>query len=258
MDAMTKEYNSKTSNRDYAVFTGKTIKFGGSHGRETATGMGVKICIEKFAQKKNIILQGKRFVLQGFGNVGSAIATLLSDIGLICVGVGDHTGYIYNTNGIDITSLSKYAKTNKGINGFQNFMDITKDEFFAKDTDFVIPAALEMQIDHIITENLHDNVVAIFEAANGPTTYEADQQLYNKNIAVIPDVLCNSGGVVVSYYEWLQNRRYESWTAEKVNSLLLKQMESTFDLVYEHSVEKKISLRQSAFTIALENIKPYE
>ena len=257
MDAMTKEYNSKTSNRDYAVFTGKSIDFGGSHGREMATGMGVKICVQKFAEKNNIRLQGKRFILQGFGNVGSAIATLLSEIGLICVGVGDHTGYIHNLDGFDMYSLIQFVKTKKGISGFQGFANITKQDFFALDTDFIIPAALEMQIDAMTVDNIHENVIAVFEAANGPTTYEADQKLFDKNITLIPDVLCNSGGVVVSYYEWLQNRRYETWPPEKIQSLLLKQMESTFDKVYTLSNIEKITFRKAAFIIALENIKPY-
>lgn len=257
MDEMTKEYNLKSTKRDYGVFTGKTTSFGGSHGRELATGMGVKICLEKLAEKRNIVLKGKTYIVQGFGNVGCAIANLLCSIGLVCIGAGDHTGYIQNYKGIDIEELTQYTKKYGGVYGFNEYTDCTRETFFSIPADFVIPAALEMQIDDEIALAIDSKCIAVLEAANGPTTIEGDRILRSRNIDVIPDVLCNSGGVVVSYYEWLQNRSYNTWSVDKVNESLRQRMEHTFDQVYCYSQENACSLRNSAFYIALQNLKAY-
>lgn len=257
MDAMTKEYNQKSSRRDYGVFTGKTIAFGGSHGREAATGMGVKICLVQFAKKRNISLENKTYIVQGFGNVGSTVASLLSSIGLVCVGVGDHTGYVHSKDGLNVNALVAYVKKYGGVYGFSDCKTCEKNEFFSIETDFVIPAALEMQIDEQIASNLSSRCIAVLEAANGPTTKEGDVILEKRNISVLPDVLCNSGGVVVSYYEWLQNTSHQSWPSSKVDTMLHARMEETFNKVYDISVQQDTTFRKSAFFVALENLKAY-
>ena len=257
MDVMTKEYNSKSTIRDYGVFTGKSITFGGSQGRESATGMGVKLCLEMYAQKNKIDLQGKSFILQGFGNVGSAIAQLLSPLGLVCVGVGDHTGYIYSEEGFNIHRLYEHVQKNKGVSGYDHGVQCDKTEFFSKKCHFIIPAALEMQIDEEIAKKVDSDCIAILEAANGPTNTEADKVFEERLVDVIPDVLCNSGGVVVSYYEWIQNRAYETWPLKKVHSLLTERMQETFNEVHDYSKTNNVTYRNAAFKIAMESLESY-
>ena len=256
MDAMTKEYNLKLTTRDYGVFTGKSVDFAGSEGRNDATGMGVKICIEEFAKMKGADLRGKTFIVQGFGNVGSAVARLLSPLGLVCIGIGDHTGYKMSVEGFNIHRLCEHVRTERSIAGYDHGKDCTNEDFFAISCDYIIPAALELQITESIAKNM--KCTAIFEAANGPTTFEADSILYEKNIHVFPDVLCNSGGVVVSYYEWLQNRSYEHWTESDVHKKLTDRMKSVFNEVVSVSIKDNIPYRTAAFKIALENISMFE
>jgi glutamate dehydrogenase (NAD(P)+) len=209
MDCMTNAYNENSDCKDLAVFTGKNIECGGSQGRNAATGRGVYICVEEYAKMKNIDLKGKTYIIQGFGNVGSHTARLLSPLGLVCIGIGDHTGYIYCDEGFNIHKVAEHVLKYGGVKDYMNGNDITKEDFFKIQCDFMIPAAMELQITDSIAE--HIKCSAIFEAANGPTTLSAEKILIEKNIDVIPDVLCNSGGVVVSYYEWLQNLQYQYW-----------------------------------------------
>lgn len=255
MDAMTKEYNSRATRRDYGVFTGKSVAFGGSEGRSDATGMGVRICIEEYAKRNNLDLQGRTYIVQGFGNVGSAVARLLTPLGLVCVGVGDHTGYLTSVEGFNIHRMCEYARENRGVRGYDNGTERSREEFFATQCDFVIPAALELQISGNIAETM--TCSAIFEAANGPTTAEGDAVLARRGIPVIPDVLCNSGGVVVSYYEWLQNRSYEHWTTAKVQTLLEKRMVQTFAEVVNITERDGCSYRTAAFRLAMNNLSAY-
>tara|TARA_B100000482_G_scaffold187852_1_gene166999 strand:- start:669 stop:1892 length:1224 start_codon:yes stop_codon:yes gene_type:complete len=257
MDAMTKEYNSKSTKRDYGVFTGKSISFGGSQGRESATGMGVKICLEIYAQKKEINLHGKTYILQGFGNVGSAIAQLLSPMGLVCVGVGDHTGYMYSEEGFNIHRLYEHVKKHRGVTGYDHGLSCDKTEFFSKKCNFIIPAALEMQIDEDVAKSVSSECIAILEAANGPTNLDADAIFEERLIDVIPDVLCNSGGVVVSYYEWLQNRAYETWPLKKVDYLLTERMKETFNEVDYFSKTNNVTYRKAAFQLAINSLNAY-
>lgn len=255
MDWMTSEYNIKSAKRDMAVFTGKSVKYGGSHGRSAATGQGVTICIREYAKWKNIDLKGKTYVLQGFGNVGSYTAQLLNTLGMVCVGVGDYSGYLTSTEGFNIHKLSDHAKAHGCIGEYESGLKVSKEEFFQKECEFMIPAALELQITSEIANSL--KCKTIVEAANGPTTHDADDVLKQKNIDILPDVLCNSGGVVVSYYEWLQNLRYETWSKEYIEKQLDERMVSTFSKVVSYSETKKCSLREACYVISVENLAGY-
>ncbi len=255
MDWMTSKYNERSTRRDMAVFTGKSVSCGGSKGRNEATGQGVAICIREYAKFKNINLRGKTYILQGFGNVGSCTAQILNSLGMVCIGVGDYSGYYTCKEGFNIHKLKEYVMQKKCVQDYEAGESKTKEEFFKTKCDFVIPAALELQITKETAENL--DCMAVIEAANGPVTEEADVLLEQKNIDIIPDVLCNSGGVVVSYYEWLQNLRYEYWDEEKIQNDLDRRMTTTFSKVIEFSKNNNCSLRQACFTIALNNLSCY-
>ena len=253
MDEMIKAYNDNHPCEELATFTGKSVSSGGSLGREAATGKGVYICIREYAKRNNITLTGKTYIVQGFGNVGSNTAKLLSPLGLVCVAIGDHTGYIYCEEGFNVYKVSEYVKKNGGVNGYPNGTVLeNKDDFFKTKCDFIIPAALELQITDEITQNI--DCTAIFEAANGPISLSAEKKLQSKNIDIIPDILCNSGGVIVSYFEWLQNLSYEKWSEEKVNNLLDEKMTSTFNFVSNLIDKDKLTYRQACFKIAIERI----
>jgi len=253
MDWMTSEYNNRRTFRDMAVFTGKSVACGGSEGRVQATGWGLVICIREWALWKKINLSGKTYLLQGFGNVGSNAALLLAPLGMICIGVGDHTGYITCEEGFNIHRLSEYVKTNGSIEKYYTGTVVTKEQFFGTKCDFIIPAAMELEITKEIAPSI--NCTAIFEAANGPIDVEAEGVLAENGIDVVPDILCNSGGVVVSYYEWLQNLRHEQWTEEHVNRQLEQKMCDTFARVVEFAEENSCSFRCASYALAIRRLE---
>lgn len=255
MDWMTAAYNRKSTVRDMGVFTGKSVGFGGSEGRVSATGRGVMICMREYAKMHSLDLTGATFIVQGFGNVGSHAAQLMTKLGMVCVGVGDHTGYLECSEGFNVYKLSEYAKANRCIQGYTSGNEISKADFFAIKCDFVIPAALELQITAELAETMQCR--AVFEAANGPTTFDADVVLDRRGIDVVPDVLCNSGGVVVSYVEWLQNVHHEAWSAERVERFLDERMTSSFARVYELSHERTCTPRKAAFALAVARISAF-
>jgi len=252
MDCMTRKYNEKSVKRDMGVFTGKSERCGGSAGRNSATGQGVMICLREYSKYKNIDLKGKTYILQGFGNVGSYTAQLLNMLGLVCIGVGDYSEYLTCTEGFNIHKLSLHVQTKGCVKGYESGTSTTKEDFFKTKCDFVIPAALELQINEDVAKNL--NCSTVIEAANGPTSKLADDILESRNIDVLPDILCNSGGVIVSYFEWLQNLRYETWNLEKIESGLDKKMTQTFYKVMEVSEKNKCSMRKASFLISFENL----
>ena len=207
MDWMTDAYQKKAQSHNNAVFTGKSVDCGGSKGREQATGYGVVECIKLWASKKNINLCGKTFIVQGFGNVGSNTSILLIQLGMICVGVADHTRCIKSDEGFNVFKLKEYCKENKTLENYQYGETILPDEFFSLECLIAIPAAKELVI--CGNEGNKLNCKLIVEAANGPIDLEAEKLILEKNIEIIPDILANSGGVIVSYYEWLQNKSSE-------------------------------------------------
>jgi len=252
MDWMAESYGHNNLVNHKATFTGKSLIGGGSQGRTEATGRGVVDCIKEWSKLNNVDLKGKSYLIQGFGNVGSYTARFLEETGMVLHGVGDHTGYLYDKDGINVNNLIEYVKENRSIENYSHGIQMNKEEFFKQDVYIVIPAALELQIDENIAKNLKCKLVV--EAANGPLTFNADKVLKERNIDVIPDILANSGGVVVSYYEWLQNKRYEFWSLDEVRLKLDSRMSETFNMVYELTKSKSLTMRMASYSLALDRI----
>jgi glutamate dehydrogenase (NAD(P)+) len=243
MDWMNDEHKKVMNSTKEGNYTGKSVLLGGSQGRTEATGYGVCQSIKEWANVNNFDLNGKTFIVQGFGNVGSYAAKFLEENGMKMVAVGDHTGYF--SGDFDLTNLMEFSQKNGGIKGFSNLKELSKEDFFKTKCDIVVPAALELQITEEIAENLDCKLVA--EGANGPTYFAADKVFERRGIDVIPDILANSGGVVVSYFEWLQNKQSEYWSKEKVISKLEDKMGQTFIKINNIKNEKKITYRQACY-----------
>ena len=234
------------------VVTGKPVASGGTLGREKATGQGVVHCITEWAEERDFNLGGSTLMVQGFGNVGSHAAVILSKLGVSTIAVGDHTGYMYNPEGFNPHKLQDWVKKNRSIAGYPGGKPISREEFFRIKADLFIPAALEAQIGVDEARDLQVRIVA--EGANGPCTPEGEKILLDRGIDIIPDVLANAGGVTVSYYEWVQNKRSESWTLEEVDHRLEKAMKNAYREVGELARQKKCSLRVAAYAVALQRI----
>lgn len=234
------------------VVTGKPVASGGTLGREKATGQGVVHCITEWAEERDFNLGGSTLMVQGFGNVGSHAAVILSKLGVSTIAVGDHTGYMYNPEGFNPHKLQDWVKKNRSIAGYPGGKPISREEFFRIKADLFIPAALEAQIGVDEARDLQVRIVA--EGANGPCTPEGEKILLDRGIDIIPDVLANAGGVTVSYYEWVQNKRSESWTLEEVDHRLEKAMKKAYREVGELARQKKCSLRVAAYAVALQRI----
>ncbi|MCM4166390.1 Glutamate dehydrogenase [Arenibacter antarcticus] len=236
------------------VVTGKPIGSGGSEGRDRATGYGVFLNIKFWSERKKVSLKRKKFIVQGFGNVGYWAAHFLENEGALLVGVQDAYGSIANSDGIMVAELFNYSQQNKGsILNFPNASAFENSDFFGLECDICIPAALGNQI----TTNNADRIKAflIAEGANGPTDVEGEEILLKKGIGVIPDILCNSGGVIGSYFEWLQNRNGEIWQMDEVMAKLDKKMKEVFDKVYDKAEKTNGDMRTAAFVIAIERIE---
>ncbi len=235
-------------NRNIHVVTGKPIQSGGSLGRDKATGQGVVFLIEQWAHDNEFDLGNSTCVVQGFGNVGSWTARLLKPHGVKLLAVEDHTGAITNPDGIDPDALAEYAVAHRGIAGFSGGRHIDHKTFMATRCDIFIPAALEHQITAETAPLLHTRLVA--EAANGPTDPDGDAFLRKHNVPIIPDVLCNAGGVIVSYFEWLQNKRTEFWDIDEVDAKLKRKILGGYRRVVQSAAEYKTDLRTAAYVVA--------
>jgi glutamate dehydrogenase (NAD(P)+) len=235
-----------------SVVTGKPIEMGGSRGRREATGRGVLFTIREACKHKGINLKGAGCVVQGFGNVGSVTAELLHKDGAKIVGVCDVFGGLCNPDGIDIPALLEYVKKNKKVVGYPGAKAIDSREILKLECDVLVPAALE----NVITAKTANDIKAaiVAEGANGPTTPDADKILESRGVFVIPDILCNSGGVTVSYFEWVQDRQGYFWTEDEVNSRLEAIMVKAFQDVLQMSVENKSSMRIAAFMLAIRRV----
>jgi glutamate dehydrogenase (NAD(P)+) len=247
-----------TANRGEArgVVTGKTLSAGGSHGREQATGQGIVHCITEWARDRRLDLNGCTYTVQGYGNVGSNTARILARTGATLVAVGDWKGYISNPEGINPFKLAEYVGRTGSVAGYPGTQSITRADFFAVEADIFVPAALELEIGEAEAKALRCKVVV--EGANGPTDPRAEPILTEKGIAVIPDILANSGGVCVSYYEWLQNKRSEIWDLEEIEEKLAKRMKRTYLAVSEYAATRKCDWRTAAMSLALGRLaKPY-
>lgn len=243
--------NERNSGR--GVVTGKTIAAGGSYGRAEATGAGVVHCITEWAKDKSFNLDGCHVIIQGFGNVGSYTARLLSQKGAVVVGVGDVGGYLANPEGINPHKLGEHVAKTGSVGGYRGATKITREEFFALEADIFVPAALELELGLAEAKSL--KVKMVVEGANGPTYPEAEEHLLGKGVDVIPDILCNSGGVIVSYYEWLQNKRSEQWDHADVLARLEKRMKQTYGQVRNYVATKKTDWRTASYAIGLERLK---
>jgi glutamate dehydrogenase (NAD(P)+) len=215
------------------VITGKDVRIGGSEGRTKATGQGVAYTIEDYYAEKGETLKGKTFIVQGFGNVGSWAASILQGMGARLLAVNDVDGTLYNPDGIDANELMKYASDPKNLKrsvlGFPGAQVISKADFWQVKADIAVPAALGGEITADIAEKL--NVKLVAEGANGPTTPDADRVLEKRKIDIIPDIICNAGGVTVSYYEWIQNKRMEAWTEKDVDTRLEHALKKNYRII---------------------------
>jgi glutamate dehydrogenase/leucine dehydrogenase len=234
------------------VVTGKPVASGGTLGREKATGQGVVHCITEWALERGFNLGGSTLIVQGFGNVGSNTAVILSKLGASTIAVGDHSGYLYNPEGFNPHKLQEYVKKHRSIAGYPGGKVITREEFFRVKADIFIPAALENQVGAEEASALQVRLVA--EGANGPCTPDGEKVLQERGIDILPDVLANSGGVTVSYYEWVQNKRSESWSLDEVDARLEKAMKRAYREVVEMARQKKCSLRIAAYAVAVTRI----
>lgn len=240
-------------NRCTHVVTGKPIKSGGSQGRDKATGQGVVYTIKKWAEDNKFNLKEATYFVQGFGNVGSWASRLLNQHGPTLIAVEDHSGAIANPDGIDPDELTDYVKEHREIAGFPGSRSLNHSEFMATTADIFIPAALQDQIDSETAKMLKVKLVA--EGANGPTDPDGDRILREKGIDIIPDILCNSGGVVVSYFEWLQNKRSEYWDLEEVDCKLRKRIINAYLNVKDAAIKNKTDWRTAAYIVALCNLE---
>jgi glutamate dehydrogenase len=228
--------------------TGKPLVLGGSHGRESATAKGVTICIREAAKTKGIDIKGARVVVQGFGNAGSFLAKFMHDAGAKVVGISDAYGALYNPEGLDIDYLLDRRDSFGTVTKL--FKDtITNKELLELDCDILVPAAIENQITR---ENAHKiKATIVVEAANGPTTIEATKILTKRGILLVPDVLASSGGVTVSYFEWVQNNQGYYWTEEEVETKLEHVMVKAFHTVLKTSETRKVNMKLAAYMVGV-------
>lgn len=234
------------------LITGKPVEIGGSLGRNTATARGCTFVIREAAKKIGLNLNGATYVVNGFGNAGSYAAFYMKEFGAKLIACNDSKGGAYNPDGMDPVAVNEWKKEHKTVKGFPGSRDITTKELYALPVDVIIPAALENSLTADIAPNVKAKIIA--EAANGPTTPEADEILNSKGIMVIPDILASAGGVTVSYFEWVQNLQNFYWTAEEVNQRLEKIMVNAFEEVYAMHEAKKVSMREAAFLVAVKRV----
>jgi glutamate dehydrogenase (NAD(P)+) len=235
------------------VVTGKPVEAGGSLGRDKATGQGVVFTIEEWVKEKGLNLDGATYTVQGFGNVGSWASRLLKAHGAKLIAVEDATGVIANEKEIDADDLTNHVAKTGGVKGYPGAKETDHKTLLSTKADIFIPAALENQITAETAPLLQVRVVA--EGANGPTDPDGDDILNKKGIDILPDILCNAGGVIVSYFEWLQNKRSEFWDLKEVDSKLHKKMVSAYARVRDTAKEIKTDWRTAAYIVALRRLE---
>jgi glutamate dehydrogenase (NAD(P)+) len=247
-------YATKIGYVEPGVVTGKPIVLGGSRGRESATGRGLLVTTREALKSLGRPFEGCRVVVQGFGNVGSNAARLLAQAGARIIAVSDVRGGVINANGLDIDRLIMFRKETGGVGGFPGTEPIGNDELLELECDVLLPAALEGQI----TERNADRVRArlVVEGANGPTTHEADQILQARGVPVVPDIMANAGGVVVSYFEWVQDRYGYFWKEDEVNDRMEEKMVTAYRSLIEAADRFSLGLdyRTAAYSVAMQRI----
>ncbi len=247
-------YSMKVGYACPEIVTGKPVELGGCVGRREATGRGVVYCVIEALRELDIRPDEATAVVQGFGNVGSVTCDELSKLGTKVIAVGDRYGAIRNTKGIDVPALTRYAaaRPDKSIVGYPDAEAIDPNDLLTTPCTILVPAAMEQVITGTNAAKIKCRVLA--EGANGPTTPDADAILANSEIFIIPDVLCNAGGVTVSYFEWVQDLQQLMWSEKQVNEKLQELMLGSFKKVRKRSRERKISMRQSALSIGVEKV----
>ena len=234
------------------VITGKPIALGGSEGRNEATARGAVYCIVEAAAHVGMDLSRSTVAVQGFGNAGSIAARLIRHEGATVVAVSDSTGGIHNPNGLDIDRVIAWKKEHGTVQGFPGADDVTNAEVLEVDCDILIPAALENQITSRNADRIKARMIA--EAANGPTTPEADEILYDRGVFLIPDILCNAGGVTVSYFEWVQDLNRDHWSEAIVNAKLKEIMVQAFHETLTISRKEEVNMRTGAYLLAVQRV----
>lgn len=234
------------------VVTGKPIHLGGSLGRVKATGRGVFVTGREAARRAGIPLDGARVAVQGFGNVGSAAAELFAGAGAKIVAAQDHTGSIINMGGFDMADLMAHVRSTGGVGGFKGGDTMSDESFWDVDCEILIPAALEGQITAERANRIKAKLV--LEGANGPTVPSADDILADRGVLVVPDVICNAGGVTVSYFEWVQDFSSFFWSEDEINLRLDKIMVDALKHIWVTADKYKVSLRTATFAVACERI----
>jgi len=252
MGWMMDEYSLMKGVNAPGLITGKPMILGGSAGRGAATGRGTMICIREAARKVGLSLRGATAAIQGFGNVGSHTALLLAELGVKIVGIVDARGGAYDPRGIDIQEAVAHYQENGTVKGLPGTTDIDSGTLFGLDVEILVPAALENVITLSNVDSIKARIVA--EAANGPTTPEAARVMTEKGILQIPDILCNAGGVTVSYFEWVQNIQNYYWSEEEVNEKLETMMVNAFNAVYKMMEERGVSMRRAAYMVAIKRL----
>lgn len=245
-------YSMNTGSTATGVVTGKPIHLGGSLGRVKATGRGVFVTGREAARRINLALDGARVAVQGFGNVGSAAAELFVQAGAKIVAIQDHTGTICNDKGIELADLMPTLKQYGGVGHFKGAEKIADESFWDVKCDILIPAALESQVTPARARRTSAKLV--LEGANGPTLPEADDILTGRGILVVPDVICNAGGVTVSYFEWVQDFSSFFWTEDEINMRLDKIVVGALKRIWDTADRHKITLRTATFAVACERI----
>jgi len=236
-----------------SIVTGKPVGLGGSLGRREATGRGVAYLINRAADATGLDIGKCAAVIQGFGNVGSVAAYSLARYGAKIIAVSDVQGGIYNSKGLDLTALEKYAAQNNGLAGFPGAEPVSNEQLLLLPCDILVPAAMERQITAANAGKIQCRILA--EAANGPTTPEPDEILrQRKEIFIIPDVLCNAGGVVVSYFEWVQDLQSFFWSESEIADKLFRILETSWAQILNQSRKQNISMRMAALSVGISRV----
>lgn len=252
MGWMRDEYEKLSGTTAPGVITGKSVENGGSQGRTEATGFGGGYVLREALNAGLVPAERKTIAIQGFGNVATYLAEYVKEHGFKVVALSDSKGGVYNENGIDVAAAEAHKKETRALKGLEGTTEITNEALLELDVDVLVPAALE----NVLTKENADKIKAkfILEMANGPTTPEADEIFAKNGVTVVPDILANSGGVCVSYFEWYQNQNNESWTKEDVLKKLDEHMVKAFTAVRDAQTKHNTTMRTAAYIVALERI----
>ncbi|MGI6704610.1 MAG: Glu/Leu/Phe/Val family dehydrogenase [Clostridia bacterium] len=238
---------------ELGAITGKPVAFGGSLARTEATGYGIANMAKLAAEKVGVKFEGARIAVQGFGNVGSFTCKYLDEFGGKVIAISDVSCTLYNEDGIDVNALREYVKSNKFlITGFPGCKELPREDILGMEVDILLPCAMENQITAETAGNIKAKLVV--EGANGPTTPEGDAILKERGIPIFPDILCNSGGVIVSYFEWVQNLQNYYWPFDEVQEKQLVKMKEAFDAIWALKEEKGVDMRTAAYMIAIKRV----